>query len=247
MAGRGLTLSNSWIGLFGIYIPAEGTRKCKGVEQWNEYFIGFSSHEHGYQVYIFLVLLIIYYVQFKLLSLYGSLWNPLSVFSSQGSANKSLSSYGLWALGGFYVYKWLFLQCYNRTYISSWILPTEPKTLSIWPLKKTFADPWPRPFTHTHIHRGAGKFRFPGAALRISAWIRGMRGRGRELVLVIEWDTSGFSYSFQSPHLEEWSDLSRWQNWEIQIRLDSVPLSSSWEWTSHRQQNFLSALPIPWP
>ena len=97
MAGRGLTLSSSWIGLFGIYIPAEGTRKCKGVEQWNEYFIGFSSHEHGYQVYIFLVLLIIYYVQFKLLSLYGSLWNPLSVFSSQGSANKSLS-YGLWAL-----------------------------------------------------------------------------------------------------------------------------------------------------
>lgn len=43
------------------------------------------------------------------------------------------------------------------------------------------------------------------------------------------------------------SDLSRWQNWEIQIRLDSIPLSSCWEWISHKQQNFLSALLIPWP
>lgn len=43
------------------------------------------------------------------------------------------------------------------------------------------------------------------------------------------------------------SDLSRWQNWEIQIRLDSIPLSSSWEWISHKQQNFLSALLIPRP
>ena len=66
------------------------------------------------------------------------------------------------------------------------------------------------------------------------------------MVLGIEWSTSEFSPSFQSSHLEEWSDLSRWQNWEIQIRLGSVPLSSSWKWASHRQQNFLSALPILW-
>lgn len=67
------------------------------------------------------------------------------------------------------------------------------------------------------------------------------------MVLGIEWSASGFSPSFQFPHLEEWGDLSRWQNWEIQISLGSVPLSSSWGWASHRQQNFLSALPILWP
>ena len=50
----------------------------------------------------------------------------------------------------------------------------------MWPLKKTLANPCPRPFIYTHIHSGAGKFRFPRAALRISTLIKGMRGRGRE-------------------------------------------------------------------
>ena len=60
--------------------------------------------------------------------------------------------------------------------------PQSLKHFPFGPWRKHLLTP-DLPFTHTHVHRGAGKFRFPGAALGISALIRGMRGRGREKFL----------------------------------------------------------------
>ena len=127
--------------------------------------------------------------------------NSFCLFLGQGSTNDSLwsnpahllSFYGLWAMNVFYIYKWLLLQCYIST-SESLILPTKPKILSVWPLKKTLANPYTRPFTYTHEHRGAWKLKFPSTALRISALIKGVVGWGRKKLLLPKRSNGNLQY-----------------------------------------------------